>query len=36
MKHLPALVFGFVYVLVLATQLPHIWAAYANLEESND
>ena len=33
MKHLPALVFGFVYVLVLATQLPHIWAAYANLED---
>ena len=24
--------FGAVYVLVLITQLPHIWAAYANLE----
>ena len=24
--------FGGVYVLVLVTQLPHIWAAYANLE----
>ena len=25
--------FGGVYVLVLVTQLPHIWAAYANLED---
>ena len=24
--------FAFVYILVLATQLPHIWYAYANLE----
>ena len=26
------LLFAAVYVLVLVTQLPHIWAAYANLE----
>ena len=26
------LAFGLVYVLVLATQLPHIWFAYASLE----
>lgn len=25
-------IFGGVYVLVLITQLPHVWAAYANLE----
>lgn len=25
--------FAFVYVLVLATQLPHIWHAYATLED---
>lgn len=25
-------IFGLVYVLVLATQLPHIWLAYARLE----
>ena len=27
--------FVFVYVLVLATQLPHVWAAYASLEAPN-
>jgi hypothetical protein len=27
-------IFGLVYVLVLATQLPHIWSAYANLEDA--
>ena len=26
-------VFGGIYVLVLATQLPHVWAAYADLEQ---
>ena len=26
------LLFALVYVLVLATQLPHVWSAYANLE----
>ena len=30
---LSALVFGLVYVLVLVTQLPHVWSAYANLEQ---
>jgi hypothetical protein len=25
--------FAAVYVLVLATQLPHVWSAYANLED---
>ena len=25
-------IFGLVYVLVLATQLPHVWSAYASLE----
>ena len=34
-QRLPALVFGLVYVLVLATQLPHVWAAYASLEDSS-
>ena len=24
--------FGAVYVLVLITQLPHVWSAYANIE----
>ena len=32
-SRLPVLVFGLVYVLVLATQLPHVWAAYASLED---
>lgn len=33
MKPKPQHLFGFVYVLVLATQLPHIWAAYSALED---
>ena len=33
MKRLAAFIFAAVYVLVLATQLPHIWSAYANLED---
>ena len=32
MKRLSAAIFAAVYVLVLATQLPHIWSAYASLE----
>ena len=28
-------IFGLVYVLVLATQLPHIWYAYASLEAAD-
>jgi uncharacterized membrane protein len=34
-QRLGALVFAAVYVLVLATQLPHIWAAYASLEDAS-
>jgi hypothetical protein len=34
-QRLPALVFAAVYVLVLATQLPHIWSAYASLEDAS-
>ena len=33
MKRLAPAIFGAVYVLVLATQLPHVWSAYANLED---
>ena len=33
-QRLGSLVFGLVYVLVLATQLPHVWAAYASLEDA--
>lgn len=34
MKRLSAAIFAAVYVLVLATQLPHIWSAYASLEDA--
>ena len=34
MKRLSAAIFAAVYVLVLATQLPHIWSAYASLEDT--
>ena len=34
MKRLAPAIFGAVYVLVLATQLPHVWSAYANLEDA--
>ena len=33
-RHLSAVIFAAVYVLVLATQLPHIWSAYAGLEDA--
>jgi len=33
-KRLSAAIFAAVYVLVLATQLPHIWSAYASLEDT--
>jgi len=35
MKRLAPLLFGAVYVLVLITQLPHVWSAYASLEDSS-
>ena len=35
MKRLGPFIFGAVYVLVLITQLPHVWSAYANLEDAS-
>ena len=34
MKRLAPAIFGAVYVLVLVTQLPHVWSAYSNLEDT--